>query len=98
MGLIAVGLALLSCSSSSATGSAAGSGNSAVCLPGHEVACGCTDGRESARSCKADGSGYLACICGTSGARSSGESGAAGEAGATSSAGAAGDAAGTSAQ
>ncbi|HEX3851593.1 MAG TPA: hypothetical protein VHW01_11545 [Polyangiaceae bacterium] len=93
VGLLAVGLAMLGCGSSSATGAASGgSENSRLCAPGHQVACGCSDGSESAKACKADGSGYLACICGIGGAGASGESGAAGEAGATSSAGAGGDA------
>jgi hypothetical protein len=93
VGLLAVGLAMLGCGSSSATGAASGgSGNSGLCAPGHQVACGCFDGSESAKACKADGSGYLACVCETGSAPVSGESGAAGEAGATSGAGAGGDA------
>jgi hypothetical protein len=100
LGLTAVGLAMLRCGSSSPSGSASGgSGNSAVCVPGHQVACGCFDGNESARTCKADGSGYFACVCETGGASAGDESGAAGEAagesGATSGAGAGGDAAGS---
>jgi hypothetical protein len=106
VGLTAVGLALLRCSSSSATGDATGgSANSAVCVPGRQVACGCADGSESAKSCKADGSGYFACICEISGAPAGGEGGVAGEvsgdAGATNSAGVGDDAdggAGTSAR
>ncbi len=46
-----------------------------VCVAGRQIACPCADGTEGAQSCKADGSGYLACACAMG---AGGESGAGG--------------------
>jgi len=78
---LALALALLRCGSSSPTTHGGASGSEAVCVAGQRVACGCADGSESAKACKADGSGYVACICEMAVAGASGEGGAAGEAG-----------------
>jgi hypothetical protein len=79
----ALGLALplVRCGSSSPTANGDAGGSGAVCVAGQRVACGCADGSESAKACKADGSGYFACICEMAAAGASSEGGAAGAAG-----------------
>jgi len=77
---LALALALVRCGTSSPTTHGGGSGSGTICVAGQRVACGCADGSESAKACKADGSGYFACICEIAVAGSSGEGGAAGEA------------------
>jgi hypothetical protein len=72
-------LLLVRCGSSSPTTNGGASGSGADCVAGQRVACGCADGSESAKACRADGSGYFACICEMAAAGASGEGGAAGE-------------------
>jgi hypothetical protein len=81
---LALALALVRCGSSSPTSHGGGGGSGTICVAGQRVACGCADGSESAKACKADGSGYFACICEIGVAGASGEGGAAGEAALTS--------------
>src|SRR6188768_2670348 len=38
-------------------------GGAALCVPGIQIACACSNGAKGAQACKADGSGFGACLC-----------------------------------
>src|SRR6187402_3219435 len=50
--------------SNGATNSNGGTGGgAALCVPGIQIACACSNGAKGAQACKADGSGFGACVC-----------------------------------
>jgi streptogramin lyase len=53
----------------------------AFCVPGASVACACTDGRQGAQVCKANGSGLDLCVCAAAGGSGGSGGGALGGAG-----------------
>ena len=77
-----------SCGNSSdpAHSNAGAGGGAALCVPGIQIACACTNGADGAQACKADGSGFGACVCSptaSGGAPGAGSGGAHPTAGAT---------------
>ncbi len=76
-------------STGSGAGGKAGGGGTAgggmACVPGQQVACACPGSAMGAQACNAEGTGYIACECGSAGTGGTQEAGADGPSSADSS-------------